>query len=70
VEAVQDAVLEDANLNNKYGLSGETPNLSIRKALKDLNDRCDPIKIFLDLETAIRMEFSEFKEKWDATLPS
>jgi hypothetical protein len=70
VEAVQNAVLEDGNLNSRYGLAGETPNLTTRKVLKDVNDHCNPTNIFLDLETAIRMEFSEFKEKWDAELLS
>jgi cell division protein FtsL len=70
VDAVRNAVLEDGKFNSTHSLTDQTPNLFTRKALKDVDDRCEPISIFLDLETAIRMEFSEFKEKWDAELPS
>jgi hypothetical protein len=62
VDAIQIAVINDeANL---------TPSDSTRTALKDANDRFKPLAIFLDLEGAIRMEFLEFKDKWDAALPS
>jgi hypothetical protein len=63
-------VLEDGNINRKLDLPGETPNLSTRKELKAVDDRHNPISIFIDLETAIRMEFLDFKDKWDAALPS
>ena len=48
----------------------EIPSDSTRGALKDANDRYNPISIFLDLESAIRLEFFDFKNKWDAALPS
>jgi hypothetical protein len=60
VAAVLDAVIGD---------SDEIPNLSTRKAMKAAEDRYKPINIFLDLEAAIRMEFFDFKNKWDAALP-
>jgi hypothetical protein len=63
VDAILKAVIDDAP-------STETPNVSTRKALKEADDRYKPISIFLDLETAIRMEFFDFKNKWDAALPS
>jgi hypothetical protein len=39
-----------------------------KKALKDAGTSCDPGNIRLELETAIRMEYSDFKDKWDAVL--
>jgi hypothetical protein len=68
IEAVQKAVFDDGDFDRTYSLTGETPNLSTRKALKDADDRYKPISIFLDLEAAIRMEFFEFKSKWDTEL--
>lgn len=61
VDAVLKAVIDE---------NSETPNLSTRKALKDADDAYKPINIFLDLEAAIRMEFFDFKNKWDDALPS
>jgi hypothetical protein len=39
-----------------------------KKALKDADELYKPGGIRLDLETAIRMEYSDFKDKWDAVL--
>jgi hypothetical protein len=63
VDAILKAVIDDAP-------STETPNVSTRKALKEADDHYKPTSIFLDLETAIRMEFFDFKNKWDAALPT
>jgi hypothetical protein len=63
-------ILEDREHNDTYALTNLIPNLSTRTALKDLNTQFEPTAIFLDLEAAIRMEFSDFKDKWEAALPS
>jgi hypothetical protein len=68
VDALLEAVIEEGNFNHTYTLTNETPNLSTRTALKAADDRYKPISIFLDLEAAIRMEFFEFKNKWDERL--
>ena len=70
VDAVLQAVIEEGNFNRTYSLTTETPNKSTRTALRDANDRHKPISIFLNIEEAIRMEFFDFKNKWDVALPS
>jgi hypothetical protein len=70
VDAVQQAVVEDSKFNKTYSEKPDSPNLSTRKALQAAAERYEPIKIFLDLESAIRMEFFDFKSKWDTALPS
>lgn len=65
VAALLKAVTEDEPSDSTYA-----PNPSTRIVLKDAEDHHNPTKIFLDLEAAIRMEFFEFKNKWDAALPS
>ena len=67
--SVMNAVIADGNFNAKYGQEGQIVNLSTRNALKEADDLYKPTDIFLNLETAIRMEFFEFKGKWDALLP-
>ena len=68
VEAVLQAVIDDFDFNRKFGLTTNSPNPSTRKALKDAEQRFEIIKVFLALEGAIRMEFLDFKNKWDASL--
>lgn len=58
-------MIEDEPSDSTYA-----PNRSTTMVLKDAEDHHKPTKIFLDLEAAIRMEFFEFKNKWDAALPS
>jgi hypothetical protein len=70
VGSVLRAVLDDRKFNDANALTNLTPNLSTRTTLKTLNTEFEPTTIFLDLETAIRMEFSDFKDKWDAALAS
>ena len=69
VEAVMNAVIADDGFNAQFGQEGRIVNLSTRKTLKEIDDLYKPIDIFLNLETAIRMEFFDFKSKWDALLP-
>ena len=68
VDAMQKSVIDDGNVDSADEVPNETPSLSTRKALKDAGDRYNPIRIFLDLETAIRMECFDFKSKWDGAL--
>jgi len=70
VNAVLKAVTDDGKFNATYAQTNAIPNQSTRKALKEANDEYKPTGILLDLETAIRMEFLDFKDKWDAELPS
>jgi hypothetical protein len=69
-----DFVVDSEELST-IGSGGGTTGLKTQKAaltmkkLEGANKHHDPIKVFLDLETAIRMEFFDFKEKWDALLP-
>ena len=70
VDAIVKIVLEDGKFNDTYALTSVVPNLSTRTMLKELNTKLEPIAVFLDLENAIRMEFSDFKDKWDAALAS
>jgi hypothetical protein len=72
VDAVQKITFEDGSFSSA---DTHTPRIAIpssstRKALQDADIQYKPIEIFLDLEAAIRMEFFEFKKKWDAALPS
>jgi hypothetical protein len=46
----------------------ESRTRQTKKALKDADTLFNPGKIRLDLETAIRMEYFDFKSKWDAVL--
>lgn len=66
VDAVQKAVSDDATFHRVYDLvsMSMTPTLNTRKALKEIEERYDPLTIIDDLDTAIRMEFAEFKDKW------
>jgi hypothetical protein len=62
VDAVLEVVVDEKS---------QTPSSSTRSALENIDKRFEPTaKIFLSLETAIRMDFFEFKQKWDAALPS
>jgi hypothetical protein len=70
VEAVQKAWIDDSSFNQTFSLSSDSPTLSTRKTLKEAGERCDIIGTFLEIEGAIRMEFHQFKKKWDDALPS
>jgi hypothetical protein len=70
VDSVVHAVIDDGKFDSTYDTGDGTPNLTTRKALRDVEKHHNPIRIFLGLETSIRMEFSDFKDKWDAELPS
>jgi hypothetical protein len=65
--AVQEAVVDDLD---SQGMPSEVPNDTTRKTLYSLDAQYQPVQIFLALEEAIRMEFSDFKDKWDAALPT
>jgi len=68
LDAVLDAVIAEYALKTTYSVDDGIPSPSTRKALKDANREHNPIKILRDLEAAIRMEFAEFKSKWDVAL--
>lgn len=70
VGAIQKAVIADWEFNNMNHRENLVPNESTIKALKALDDFHKPNSIFLEIETAIRMEFFEFKQRWDAALPA
>lgn len=60
VEAVVKIVVDEPS---------EFPSDRTKKALYDAEQHHKPIEIFLNIEEAIRMEFFDFKGKWDAALP-
>jgi hypothetical protein len=59
----------EAILNSWIAWDKEPPESraqQTKKALEDADTSSNPGKIRLDLETAIRMEDSDFRDKWDA----
>jgi hypothetical protein len=60
VGAVLKAIIEEPNIGY--------PSPETRKKLADAQKQGNPIALTLEIETAIRMEFFEFKQKWDALL--
>ena len=70
VEAVLAAVSKDYEFQETYKLKDDGPVLSTRKSLKAAVEHSKPIDILLNMESAIRMEFFDFKKKWDSVLPS
>jgi hypothetical protein len=68
LEAVVNALIADSDFNKTWDLSSDSPNLTTRKALNAAEQNYKMIDVFLDLEKAIRMEYFEFKQKWDALL--
>jgi hypothetical protein len=70
VDAVVKAVVEDRKFDGTYDTADGTPNLTTRKTLMEMDESYKPINIFLDIEVAIRMEFFDFKGRWDAELPT
>jgi len=71
VEAVLDAVSKDYEFKETYKVKDDgSPGLTARKSLQAAAQRYKPLEIFLNMESAIRMEFFDFKKKWDAVLPS
>lgn len=70
VSALLQAVIHDYEHKATYDGDAETPTLSTRKALNAAEEENNPIHIFLDAEAAIRMEFLDFKDKWDAATQS
>jgi hypothetical protein len=69
VESVLATVSNDYELRETYKLKDEGPVLSTRKSLQAAVEQYKPMDIFLNMESAIRMEFFDFKKRWDAILP-
>jgi len=59
VEAVVKIVIADPN---------DFPSEQTKQALHDAEQHHNPTAIFLNIEEAIRMEFFDFKDKWDGML--
>jgi hypothetical protein len=66
VEAITEVVVSDSEYPQRE--SSGWPAAETVEALTAINKRCNPTNIYLSLETAIRMEFVDFKTKWDALL--
>jgi hypothetical protein len=64
VDSLLRAVIDDGN--HPPISPGVYPARATVATLAEVDKRCDPITIFLEIETAIRMEFLEFKQMWDA----
>lgn len=70
VEAVLRTISQDYDFKHTYDMKDDGPVLSSRKSLQAAAEQYKPVDIFLNMESAIRMEFVDFKKKWDAVLPS
>ncbi len=68
VDAALRAVTADDKFKATYTVGDGGPSPSTRKVLQEADKEHEPIKILLDLQAAIRMEFSDFKAKWAAAL--
>jgi hypothetical protein len=64
VDAVLKIILDDSKQSQPPTRTIPLPETL--KALTDANKQYNPSKIFVDLDAAIRMEFFDFKTKWDA----
>lgn len=67
VDSVLKVVGEDYQFKNTYALDDAIPSESTRKALRDSENKHNPITISLALESAIRMAFFDFNAKWDSS---
>lgn len=65
IEDLRKIIVEDYEFQRLYKLDGKTPVAATRTKLKEAEARHSPIGICLDIETAIRMEFFEFKQNFD-----
>jgi hypothetical protein len=78
VKAIEDAVIHDRDFQREKPVTPETsagpvqregvPAMETVLALKGAITRHTPLGTFLDIETAIRMEFFEYKSKVDGAL--
>jgi hypothetical protein len=64
VESLLRAVADDGQY--APAVPGARPAPTTVATVLATEKRCNPTKIFLEIETAIRMDFFEFKQKWDA----
>lgn len=69
VDAVRKAWIADSDLSRTYDVSMDSPTPSTRKALKDAEKLYKPMDIFASLKASVRLEFLDFKRKWDNLLP-
>jgi hypothetical protein len=68
VDTLLIAVGNDYEFKTTYNVEGGIPSISTRDAIKGANEKYKPVQIVLDLQSAIRMEFLEFKDKWASAL--
>ena len=66
VAEMGEAITDDFKFNGTYSVANDTPNLSTRERFFSINSRHNPISTMMELEIAIRMEYSEFRSKWNA----
>lgn len=69
VEGVLMVVGKNAEFTQKHGTDASEPTLSVLKEIEELTKAANPIKIQLDIENSIRMDFLDFKQKWDQGFP-
>jgi hypothetical protein len=73
IDAVQDAVIKDRDCQPSTGVvaavakpEDDVPATETIRALHGAEKTFNPIRIFLEIETAIRMEFFDYKNKSEA----
>lgn len=65
VAAILKAIDDEFEFRKTFHLSAVGSSSKLAKALKEVEDLHNPLKICRDIEAAIRMEFVKFKQTWD-----
>jgi len=68
VRVVRQAVSDDFKLKATYEVYDPVPSASAREALKEADKKFNPTGALVQLESAIRMEHLDFKDRWNAIL--
>jgi hypothetical protein len=70
VDGVLQAIAKSPELAKGDGDDGSARRAVIVKEIENLTKTADLFKIQMDIESSIRMDFFEFKQKWDQSFPS
>jgi hypothetical protein len=65
VAAILKTIEDEFEFRRTFKLRTVGSSSKLAKALKEVEDLHNPMKICLDIEAAIRMEFVKFKQGWD-----
>jgi len=70
VEGVLNAIIKNVEFARKSGTDEAAPTTSTVKEIEKITEAANLSEIQLDFESSIRMDFFEFKQKWDQRFPS